>query len=525
MPTNPILDLAVLLDLVLNFLQREQPALESRKLALEHLQTVDAGAALPVQGLPRRLELGEQRFLAGKLGTALRQLLREAHRQLRVGCNQLGPLGEQFLLALLQPLQRLARMLEVRLCHLERLLGVGDALALAGDPSLEQAGRLLGLRHFELLLGVLAPGLLQSVSRLLEARLPGQPRIALLDLALSPGVALRAKLRKLCVETLPGIGHEAYFGFKAGDVGVDSVELPLRGAQCVSRSVMLRARALELELDFAQPRGLGFELGRAALDFARMPLRLRLRIVATQEPQQILLLCPVGRKLVVPSRDFGLLFQPLDLRLEFLADVAQAREVVAGVGEAMFGFAAPLLVLGHSRRFLQKYAQFLGFRFDDARDHPLLDDGVGTRAQARAEENVLHVASAYVGIIDEIGGFAVPLQHTLHRDLGVLGPLAGRSAETVVEEQLHARPRHGLSQRRAVEDHILHRVAAQSRGARLPEYPPDSVDNVRLPASVRTDHADQLPRNAHRGRIDEGLEPGELDLCEPHASRRRYESR
>src|SRR5205814_8875191 len=143
----------------------------------------------------------------------------------------------------------------------------------------------------------------------------------------------------------------------------------------------------------------------------------------------------------------------------------------------------------------------------------------------RAEKNVLHVAAAYAGIIDEIGRFAVALEHALHRDLGILGPLAGRLAEAVVEEQLHARPRHGLSQRRAVEDHVLHRVAAQSGSARLPENPPDRVDDVRLPAPVRADHADPLARNAHRGRIDEGLEPSEPDLSEPHARRGRYESR
>src|SRR6266849_7257095 len=264
MPTNPGLDLAVLLDLVLDFLQREQLALQGRELALEHLQTVGARAALQVQGLPRRFELGEQRSLAGKLGTALRQLLREAPQQLRIGCDQLGPLGEQSLLALLKPLQRLARMFEVRLFHLERLFGLGDALALARDPSLEQAGRLLRLRQLDLLLGVLAPCPLQSVSRLLEARFPGQPRIALLNLALPPGIALRAKLRELCVETLPGLRHEAYFGFKPGDVGVDAVELALCGGECVPRSVVLCPRLLKMALDFAQPRGLGFELSRAA---------------------------------------------------------------------------------------------------------------------------------------------------------------------------------------------------------------------------------------------------------------------
>src|SRR5947207_420358 len=176
MPADPILDLAVLLDLVLDFLQREQPALQRRKLALEHLQTVDAGAALPIQSLPRG-------------------------------------------------------------------------------------------------------------SRLLEPRFPGPERLALLHLVLPPGVALRAKLRKLRVEALAGIGNEVYFGFKAGNVGVDAVEFPLRGGECVPRSVVLYPRLLELALDFAQPRGLGLELGRAALDFAGMALRLRLRIVAAQEPQ------------------------------------------------------------------------------------------------------------------------------------------------------------------------------------------------------------------------------------------------
>src|SRR5256886_8959334 len=227
MPADPILDVAVLLDLVLDFLQREQPALQSRKLALEHLQTVDAGAALPIHSLPRCLELGDHGFLAGKLGTALRQLLPEARQQLSIGFDQISPLGEQSFLALLQPLQRLARVFEVRLFHPERLLGLRDALALAGNPSLKQAGRLLHLRQLELLLGEFAPGLLQSGSRLLEPRFPGPERLVLLDLALPPGVALCAKLCKLRVEALAGIGNEAYFGFKAGNVGVDAVELPL----------------------------------------------------------------------------------------------------------------------------------------------------------------------------------------------------------------------------------------------------------------------------------------------------------
>jgi len=112
-------------------------------------------------------------------------------------------------------------------------LGLCDALAFARDPSLQQARRLLRLRQLLLLVGEFAPGSLQSVSRLLETRLTGAQRLALLELALQSGVALPAKLRKLRVETLPRIGHEANFGFKPGDIGVDAVELPLGGGERV----------------------------------------------------------------------------------------------------------------------------------------------------------------------------------------------------------------------------------------------------------------------------------------------------
>src|SRR5256885_11966937 len=256
MPADPILDLAVLLDLVLDFLQREQPALQSRKLALEHLQTVDGGAALPIQSLPRCLELGEQRFLAGKLGTALRQFLREARQPLRIGCDQISQLGEQSFLALLQPLQRLARMFEVRLFHLERLLGLRDALAPAGNPSLKQAGLLLRLLQLELLLGEFAPGLLQSGSRLLEPRFPGPERLVLLHPVLPPGVALRAKLRKLRVEALAGIGNEAYFGFKAGKGGGGAGEVPLRGGEGGPPNGGVFPRPLQARARFPPPRPL-----------------------------------------------------------------------------------------------------------------------------------------------------------------------------------------------------------------------------------------------------------------------------
>ncbi len=400
----------------------------------------------------------------------------------------------------------------MRLFHLERLLCLGNALALARDPSLQQLEGLLHLRHLGLFLGQPGPRSLQVLARLLEFRLPGFCRFPQLGVVLPPGVALRPQLGKLRFEALARVGHEANFRFQPRYVRVGPIELALRGAEAVARRVMVAAGLIELALDLPQPRRLRLELRRPALDVARVSLRFGIGFVAAQKPQQVLFERPLGRKLVIPAGDLRLLFEPLDLAPELLADVAGARQILARIGQAMLGLAPPLLVLGHPGRLLEEHAQLLGLRLDDPGDHALLDDGVGPRAQPGAEEDVLHVAAPHVRAVDEVGRLTVVPQYPLHRDLGILGPLPCRPAEAVVEEELHACARHGLAQRRAVENDVLHRVAAQGGGARLSEHPAHGVDDVRLAAAVRPDHADELAGNVYRGGIDEGLEAGELDL-------------
>ncbi len=69
-----------------------------------------------------------------------------------------------------------------------------------------------------------------------------------------------------------------------------------------------------------------------------------------------------------------------------------------------------------------------GLRLDHARDHPLLDDRVGARPQAGAEEEIVDVAAADRDVVDVVGRVAVARQHALDRDLGVLAPLAADAA-------------------------------------------------------------------------------------------------
>ena len=102
---------------------------------------------------------------------------------------------------------------------------------------------------------------------------------------------------------------------------------------------------------------------------------------------------------LVLARDLGLAAELLELRLELAPDVVDAREVLARVGEAVLGLAPPLLVLGDARRLLEEDAQLLGLRLDHARDHALLDDRVGARAEAGAEEDVVRCRGGGPGVL------------------------------------------------------------------------------------------------------------------------------
>src|SRR6266702_2946759 len=190
----------------------------------------------------------------------------------------------------------------MRLFHLERLLCLGNALALARDPSLQQLEGLLHLRRLGLFLGQRGPRSLQVLARLLEIRLPGFCRFPPLGVVLPPGVALRPQLGKLRFEALARVGHEANFRFQPRYVRVGPIELALRGAEAIARRVMVTAGLIELALDLPQPRRLRLELRRPALDVARVSLRFGIGFVAAQKPQQVLFERPLGRKLVIPAR-------------------------------------------------------------------------------------------------------------------------------------------------------------------------------------------------------------------------------
>ena len=244
--------------------------------------------------------------------------------------------------------------------------------------------------------------------------------------------------------------------------------------------------------------------------------------------QRLLRRCQANRQqLGVPLPAFGL--QPpialgrlrlaLEMRqlaLQLLADVVQPRQIVLGVANAVLGFPPPLPVLGDARRFFEVGAQLLRLGFHQLGDHALLDDRVAARPEAGAEEHVRHVPPSTLGAVEEVGGDAIAPDFAANGDVRVGREIAPHAPVAVVEQQLDGRQRGRRPGARAVEDDVRQGLGPQLPRRALPHHPPHRVDDVGLATAVGADHRVAVARQNHRRRIDEGLEPRELDFLKSH---------
>ncbi len=302
----------------------------------------------------------------------------------------------------------------------------------------------------------------------------------------------------------------ADFGFQAADLGIGLVQRALGGMDGVAGGVVGLAPGLQRGLARPQAGNGGFQFVLGLRHLLGFLGALFTRPGFLQEPQRMLLLFAVRLEFAVARGHFGLCFQFFELAVELAQDVFDAGQVLARVGQAVFGFAAPFLVAGHAGRLFQEHPQLFRARLDQAVDHALADDGVAAGAQAGAQEDVVNVAAADLLVIDEIAAGAVAGQHAAHRDFRVRAPLAGGAAFAVVEHHLHRSPRRGLAVAGTVENDVLHGLAAQFRGLGLAQHPAHGVDDVRFPAAIGTHHAHQLAGHGNHGGIDKGLEAGEF---------------
>ena len=308
---------------------------------------------------------------------------------------------------------------------------------------------------------------------------------------------LLGELRHLLRDPRFGLARERELLLEARDLGVGRVEAALLVVQRVAGGVMVGAQRLE-------PR-----LGRAHLGLQR----LRSATVSVAICGRVALARPRTASCCFAnhSRCCDCLSRASSSRYS-VATFACASSFVELVRRARCGCPRPATDSRACRRggprspcaapctwrrpaaSSRKIAQLLGLGLDHARDHSLLDDRVGARAEPGAEEEIVDVAAAHRDVVDVVGRVAVARQHALDRELGVLAPLAADAARAVVEEELDRRAAHRLALAGAVEDDVLHRLAAQRGRLRFAEHPAHGVDDVRLAAAVGADDADELAR-------------------------------
>ena len=250
--------------------------------------------------------------------------------------------------------------------HLQCLLGVAGRRTcgierIAATALLVFAGGQLffGLGQRHLGLGLLFAGLFELLLHFLPAlhagfgQCPGR-----LDLFLQrtqPVFGLLAALH-----------DHADLGFERRDAAVDLVEGRLPPADLVVGRMDGLAQRLHAVLGRTQPRLQALDLEVQAFGRFFQQLLLGLGVVAFDQPQPLLLLHPLGLHGPVAAGHLGLGVQLADLPLQLAQDVLHTGEVLARVGEAVFGFAAALLVLGDARGLLEEHPQLVRLGLDDA---------------------------------------------------------------------------------------------------------------------------------------------------------------
>ena len=108
------------------------------------------------------------------------------------------------------------------------------------------------------------------------------------------------------------------------------------------------AHGFQIGLDVADLRHAGFQLVDGLQTFLADFGQIAFGILLLQKPQLVLLEGDAGLQLVVSGSNLGLLFQLVEVGVEFTQNVFHTCEVLTRIRQTVFGFAAAFLVLGHT---------------------------------------------------------------------------------------------------------------------------------------------------------------------------------
>ena len=221
---------------------------------------------------------------------------------------------------------------------------------------------------------------------------------------------------------------------------------------------------------------------------------------------QSLGLADLSRDLAVALRLTGLALQRLQLRGELADHIAEALKIRLGGLEAKLSLVAPTVQAGNAGGIFQHAAALLRSGIDDLPDAALAHQRRRARTGRCVLEQEANIAGARILAVDPVGraGFALDAPGHL-KVIGVV-ELGRRRAGAIVDEQRHLGSVAGRPELRSGEDHILHGRAAHALIGGLAHRPAQRLEQIRLAAAIRPDHAGEPRLDQDFGRLDKGFE-------------------
>ncbi len=240
------------------------------------------------------------------------------------------------------------------------------------------------------------------------------------------------------------------------------------------------------------------------------------RVDEAQMMERRLGLAHVLRDIAVAHGLARLALERVHLAGELVDDVLEAGEVLLGGAQAQLRLVAARMQAGNAGGFFQHAAALLGLRLDDLADAALVHQGRRAGAGRGVGEQELDVAGAHLAAVDAIERALVALDPPRDFEVLLAVELGRRAAVAVVDRHRHLG---GVARRPAVvagEDDVIHVDGAHGLVRGLAHDPAQRLDQVRLAAAVRPDHAGQPRLDQEVGSLDEGLEAEKPQSCQFH---------
>ena len=235
-----------------------------------------------------------------------------------------------------------------------------------------------------------------------------------------------------------------------------------------------------------------------------------LHMGAGRHPMQMMLqglgLADLSGNLAVALRLAGLALQRLQLRGELADQVAEALKIGFRGLEAKLGLMPSAMQAGNARGILQHAAPLLRGGIDDLADTALAHQRRRARTGRRVLEQQADVARPRILAVDPVGRADFALDAPRHLKVVGVVELGRCRARAIVDEQRHLGGVAGRPVLRAGEDHVVHGRAAHALIGGLAHGPAQRLEQVRLAAAVRPDHAGESRLDQDFGRLDKGFE-------------------